>query len=135
MEESDAGIFQPALCSPKRFQRRCGGYCRAAKALAAFGAGIRGPASEQQVPLPDLHEPETMKALYQGRGKLSRIGKGNKKTALSDGKEKALLIKAEPNRDTQNQISDMNRHKLPLVHTSEMTLDYSFLSDSRNFFV
>ena len=76
-----------------------------------------------------------MKALYQGRGKLSRIGKGNKKTALSDGKEKALLIKAEPNRDTQNQISDMNRHKLPLVHTSEMTLDYSFLSDSRNFFV
>ena len=33
------------------------------------------------------------------------------------------------------RITKIHRLELLLVHTSEMTLDYSFLSDSRNFFV
>ena len=49
---------------------------------------------------------------------------------------KALLIPAELNRDTQNQIRRIYSHELPLVHTNEMTPDYCFFChDKKHFFV
>ena len=48
-------------------------------------------------------------------------------------KSPADISRNEPGRNVR--LLTMSSHELPLVHTSEMTLDYSFLSDSRNFFV
>ena len=48
--------------------------------------------------------------------------------------KKVLLTSAEPNRDTQNQIWEIYSHELPLVHTSEMTLDYCFFCHDKKHF-
>ena len=88
MEESDAGIFRPALCSQKCVNGEAGILlCR--QSTCCLWCRNLHPSLWEQIPLSDLHEPETMKILYQGQKSLSRFGKDNKKAALSDGKRKS----------------------------------------------
>jgi hypothetical protein len=127
------------------------------------------PSLWEQIPLPDLHEPETMSILYQGKKSLSSFREGNKKAALSDGRmnmeadlgrndtergkqatkkkvpsthwlsahadKKAPLISAGTNREEICDNRQCTSHELPLVHTSEMTLDYCFFCHDKKHFL
>jgi len=66
-----------------------------------------------QIPLPDLHEPETMKTLYQGCRGLSSFDNGNKKAALSDGKRKSP---ADISRNDTERVREVTKRLEPGTH-------------------
>ena len=125
-KETPAFLSRP-VAAPKVSSVAMRGYGRATWKLCCLS-----------VPKPDLQPLDWGFFVRSSRiGNNENIIAGEKKTVKF--RQKAIK---NPRFGKQNRIGirrtdiqEINSHELPLVHTSEMTLDYSFLSDSRNFFV